>query len=91
MYRSKLGQYKTNFIQYKSNIGQYKIMMRLDSTCLFFQQIKLNWRHVQVEIGTVQDDFWTVLVEIGTVQDTNSTNLGEILGQYKVISSSFTR
>jgi hypothetical protein len=53
--------------------------------------IKLNCGHVQVEIGTVQDNFWTVPVKIGTVQDANSTNLGEILGQYKVISSSFTR
>ena len=58
---------------------------------LFFQQNKLNFGYVQVEIGTVQDDFRTVQVEIGTVQDANSTKSGEILGQYKVISLSFTR
>jgi hypothetical protein len=45
---------------------------------LFFQQNKLNFGYVQVEIGTVQDEFRTVRVEIGTVQDANVTKSGEI-------------
>ena len=75
------------FGQYKSKLGQYKITIRQnqvnlwDSTWWFFQQIKLNCGYVQVEIGTVQDDFRTVQVEIGTVQDKDSTKSGEIVGQ----------
>ena len=38
----------------------------------------------RVTVGYVQ-------VEIGTVQDANLTKSGEILGQYKVITLSFTR
>ena len=97
MHKLKLGQHKTIFGQYKSNLGQYNMLIQqnqvqfLDSTWWFFQQNKLNFGYVQVEIGTVRDDFRTVQVEIGTVRDADSTNLGEILGQYKVISSSFTR
>jgi hypothetical protein len=58
---------------------------------MFFQQIKLNCGYVQVEIRTVRDDFRTVRIETGTVRDTDSTNLGEHLGQYKVISLSSSR
>jgi hypothetical protein len=54
---------------------------------MIFQQIKLNCGYVQVEIGTVQDDFWTVQVEIGTVQDADLTKSGEILGQYMLFFS----
>jgi hypothetical protein len=64
------------------NCGQYMMM---------FQQIKLNCGYLQVETGTVHDDFWTVLVEIGTVRDADLTKSGENFGLYKVISSSFTR
>jgi hypothetical protein len=36
--------------------------------------------YVQVKIGTVQDDFWTVQVKIRTVQDADLTKSDEILG-----------
>ena len=45
---------------------------------LFFQQNKLNFGYVQVEIGTVQDEFRTVRVEIGTVLYANVTKSGKI-------------
>jgi hypothetical protein len=48
----------------------------------------MNFGNVQVEIGTVRNDFWVVQVEIGTVQDADLTKLFEILGQYMVIFSS---
>jgi hypothetical protein len=47
----------------------------------------LNCGYVQVEIGTVQEDFRTVQVEIGTVQDADLTKSGEILGQYMLFFS----
>ncbi len=96
MYKLKLGQHKTILGLYKSNLGQYNMLIQqnqvqiLDSTWWFFQQHKLNFGYRQVKIGTVWDNFWTVQLEIGTVRDADSTNLGEILGQYKVISSIFT-
>ena len=52
---------------------------------LFFQKNKLNFGYVQVEIGTVQDDFRTVQVEIGTVQDNDSAKSSEIVGQYMMV------
>ncbi len=52
---------------------------------MIFSTKKLNIGYVQVEIGTVQDDFRTVQVEYGTVQDINSTKSGEIFGQYMMI------
>ncbi len=58
-----------------------------DSTRWFFQQIKLNCGYAQVEIGTVQDDFWTVPVDIGTVHDNDSTKSSEIVGQYIMVFS----
>jgi hypothetical protein len=78
----------TIFGQYNSKLGQYKIMIRQnwvhlwDSTWWFFQQIKLNCGWIQVEIGTIQDNFRTVQVEIGTVQDNDSIKSSEIVGQY---------
>jgi hypothetical protein len=47
----------------------------------------LNCEYAQVEIGTVQDDFWTVQVEIGTVQDKDLTKSSEIVGQYMMVFS----
>ncbi len=47
----------------------------------------MNCGYVQVEIGTVKDNFWTVQVEFGTVQDANLAKSGAIFGQYMVIFS----
>ena len=70
-------------------VGRYVGLVQ--STIQNMSQLTIGVNLVQVEIGTVQDKFRTVQVEIGTVQDANSTKSGEILGQYKVISLSFTR
>ena len=58
---------------------------------MIFSTTKVEFGYVQVKIGTVRDDCWTVQVEIETVRDSDLTNLDEFLGQYKVISLSFTR
>jgi hypothetical protein len=54
---------------------------------MVFQQIKLNCGYVQVEIGTVQDNFRTVQVKIWTVQDNDLTKSSEIVGQYMIVFS----
>ncbi len=85
-YKIKLGQYKLIFGQYKMKLGQYKIMIRQnqvklwDSTWWVLQQIQLNCGYVQVEIGTVRDDFWTVWIKIGTVRDADLTKIRWIFG-----------
>ena len=73
------GQYKLKLGQYETPSGQYQVKI-LDSTWWFFQQIKLNCGYVQIEIGTVKEDFQTVQVEFGTVQDANLTKSVAIFG-----------
>ncbi len=69
------------FGQFMSKLGQ--LVNLLDSTWWLFQQKKLNFGCEQVEIKSVQDDFWTLQVEYRTVKDNDSTKSGENFGQYK--------
>ncbi len=45
----------------------------------------MNFGYEQVEIRSVQDNFRTIQVEYGTVQDNDSTKSGEIFGQYMML------